>query len=65
VIKWFQIRENQRDAEILSSKERSFVRYRVVGRTCYCRGFVATHRKIIKGIPQRMWVELLRDGGSI
>jgi len=37
----------------------------VARRTCYCRGFVAAHRKIIKAIPQRMWVELLRDGEGI
>lgn len=56
---------NQRDAERLSSEERSLVRYRVAGRTSYCRGFVAAHRKIIKAIPQRMWVELLRDEEGI
>jgi len=28
----------------------------VARRTCYCRGFVAAHRKIIKAIPQRMWI---------
>ena len=36
-------RENQRDAESLSSEEKHLVRYHVAGRTCYCKGFVAAH----------------------
>jgi hypothetical protein len=40
--------ENQRDAKRLSSEERSLVRYHVAGRTCYCRGFVAAHRMLLR-----------------
>jgi len=31
---------------------------------CYCRGFVAAHKKIIKGVPLTKWVELLWDEGE-
>ena len=64
VLKWFQRRENQKDAKRLKLRGESLVRYHVAEEYCYCRGWLQL-TKDHKGNSTRMWVELLRIRRSI